>query len=176
MKSLKIAIAVFVAIVVVIWGYGLTLSSTYKVQRSIIIEASAEQVYQKISDFEQWRSWGVWFTRDPNMTIKVIVNAAQGGHKITWQSLSQGNGSMTLTEAVANQSLNYLLEFPDMATSSNGRMTIENIDNKVKVTWSDSGDVGSDIVSRYIILFIDGLIGKDFEQGLLQLREIVEGN
>ncbi|WMS85568.1 SRPBCC family protein [Pleionea litopenaei] len=178
MKFLKVAIIALVVLVVVIWGGGYFLEPTYKVSREIKIAAPAEKVMQEISDFSRWQKWGVWFERDPKMKITITGDAGMVGHSSKWSSETQGNGQMILT-AINNEELTYDLLFPDMGMQSIGRMSLtelrgENGEAETLVVWSDEGDVGTDIVSRYFVLFIDELMGPDFEQGLTNLKVLTE--
>ncbi len=174
MKILKSAVIFFIGLIVSLVVVGFTLTSTYKVERQITINSSAEHVFSFVGDFEKWKSWGVWFERDPNMKVFYSGNAFELNHKSSWESESQGNGSMTLTALMPNQKIQYLLEFPDMGMSSVGTMTFIEENGKTTVTWSDAGDMGNDIVGRYFIFFLDDMLGPDFEAGLQNLKRISE--
>ncbi|WP_144392046.1 SRPBCC family protein [Pleionea sediminis] len=176
MKALKILTITLIALVVGIIVVGLALSSTYNVSRSIVIEASPAEVFSNVANFKQWKHWGVWFQRDPDMILTYSGEPASIGHKSVWKSDTQGNGEMKLTAIEKNKALEYDLYFPDIEMSSKGSMVISSVDNGTKVTWADSGDVGYDIVGRYFILFIEDMLGPDFEQGLKNLKERVEAS
>ena len=44
-----------------------------------------------------------------------------------------------------------------------------------RVTWTNEGDMGANPVNRYFGLFMDRLVGPDFEGGLKNLKALVEG-
>ncbi|MFC3095844.1 polyketide cyclase [Alteromonas sediminis] len=153
---------------------GLLLPSEYKVTRSIVVDAAAADVYEQVVDLKKWQSWGVWFKRDPNMQVTYSGPEKAIGMKSVWQSETQGNGEMEITDLHFNKEVVYDLYFPDMDMRSEGRVTITETDTGVTVEWSDKGDVGSNPINRYFVLFIDSMLGPDFEDGLNNLKTIVE--
>jgi hypothetical protein len=174
MKVLKVLVAILVALVVIIYGIGMTLSSDYRVTRNIDINAKAATIYPFIENFNQWREWGVWFERDPNMKVTYHGNPGEIGHMSRWESATEGNGEMELIEMHKNHMIKYALRFPEMGMSSTGELTLVENNGVTKVTWTDYGDVGSDIIARYFVLFMDDLIGPDFEAGLNNLKKLSE--
>lgn len=174
MKILKYLVVGLIVLVVAIVIVGFTLPSEYSVSREVHIKAEPEAVYNNISDFKQWRHWGVWFERDPEMKVTYKGTPGHAGHSSSWESASQGNGAMTLKEIELNEFIEYDLIFPDIEMSSTGTIELKNTDEGTKVVWTDRGDVGSDLVGRYFVLFIDDLLGPDFEAGLAKLKKLTE--
>lgn len=172
LERLGLGLLILIALVV---GIGFTLPSNFKVVRTIEVNQSVDKVYPLIADLKQWRSWGVWYERDPKMTTDYSGTPFEVGHKVAWKSVTQGDGEMTLIAVEPNRSVTYSLYFPDFEMASTGKMTlISNDNNGTTIEWSDVGDVGSDILDRYFILFIDGMIGPDFEAGLSNLKALAE--
>ncbi|MBT0587246.1 SRPBCC family protein [Alteromonas oceanisediminis] len=171
LKKLVIGIAlIFMAFIVV----GLLLPSSFEVKRTVVIEAEPSTVYENIVDLQEWQSWGVWFKRDPNMVVTYAGPDRAVGMRSAWKSETEGNGEMEITALEHNRNVTYALRFPDMDMASQGELTLEPIDAGTRVTWRDYGDVGSNIVYRYFALFMDSLIGPDFEDGLANLKTVSE--
>jgi hypothetical protein len=61
-----------------------------------------------------------------------------------------------------------------MGTSSEGTMTLAPDGDGVKVTWLDAGDLGMNPLFRWFGLFIEHMIGPDFEKGLANLKRVAE--
>ena len=53
-------------------------------------------------------------------------------------------------------------------------MTLQPAEGGVKVVGVDAGDLGMNPLSRWFGLFLDGIIGPDFEKGLAKMKRIVE--
>lgn len=53
---------------------------------------------------------------------------------------------------------------PDKAAESTG----------TRVTWTMNGDMGANLLYRWMTLFVDRMVGKDFEAGLANLKARAE--
>ncbi len=173
LKKLVITVAI---IIVIFLGVGFFLPSEFKVERSVTIDAPAEDVYSQIVDLRQWKEWGVWFERDPNMSVVYSGPQSSVGMTSSWQSEQEGSGEMKIISLTPNQNVTYSLYFPDFDMGSTGELQITESAGTTKVTWMDYGDVGSNPINHYFALMMDSMIGPDFEKGLANLKERVEQN
>lgn len=174
MKWLRRILIGVVAILLLFAAVGLALPSRFSVERSATIAAPAEKVYPLIAAPEQWKRWSAWNARDPNMQVEYSGPAAGVGARWSWRSDSEGNGAMEFTEAVAGQRVTYRLSFPDFGMESTGQLRIEPQAGGVRVRWSNEGDMGASPVNRWFGLFMDRLVGPDFEAGLANLKRLAE--
>lgn len=150
------------------------LPRQYRVERSIVIKARADQVFPQFADLRAWKNWGAWQERDPGMKLTYSEKSSGLGAWSAWESKSEGNGRMTITGVEAGVRIGYRLEFPDMGTSSTGAMELQPADGGVRLVWIDAGDLGMNPIFRWIGLFLDRMIGRDFERGLAKLKSLVE--
>lgn len=171
----RLFLTVFVLIVAV-GLVGFLLPSDYRVARTVVIDAPPQHVYQNVADLKKWKNWGVWFQRDPQMHIEYSGPMANVGMKSIWESDTQGNGEMIITSLEQNKLVVYDLYFPDMDMRSQGRLTLTAMETGTKVEWSDSGDVGMNPINRYFVLFLDSMLGPDFEAGLTNLKTVSENS
>lgn len=170
---------VFIGIVLLclaLIAVGFFLPSEFKVQRSTVINAPADKVYAHIVDLKQWKNWGVWFARDPQMKITYSGVQSAVGMKSSWISETEGSGEMTITALVPNKNVTYDLYFPDFDMGSTGELQLIESAGKTTVTWMDYGDVGSNPINHYFALMMDSMIGPDFEGGLSNLKNLVEND
>lgn len=174
MKLLKTVVIALLLLVLVVVGVGFMLPSKFSVERSIRIEAPPAAVYAQITDLKQWKEWGVWFERDPDMQITYSGNPNQVGMASAWVSASEGSGQMEIQRLVVNQSMTYSLYFPEFEMTSTGEFRLAEMDDHTLVTWKDYGDVGNNPIDRYFALMMDSMIGADFEAGLQNLKKRVE--
>ena len=174
MKLLKNIGIVLVVIILVFVGVGFFLPSKYEVSRQIEINSDVKHVYQYVADLKQWKNWGVWFQRDPAMKVFYSGSDMGVGSKSAWESETQGNGEMTIVNLVPGELVQYDLYFPDFDMRSVGTIRLQSKDKVTLVSWTDSGDVGNDIIGRYFVLFLDDMLGPDFEAGLSNLKALVE--
>lgn len=175
MKIIKNLMVGLAFLVVALAAIGFLLPSEFKVQRSIVIDAPPHKIYPHIANLKQWRLWGVWFQRDPDMEVKYDGRTAEVGMKSIWKSEQEGSGEMTILALKPSTQMRYSLYFPDFDMGSTGEFELKETAGKTLVTWSDYGDMGNNPVNRYFGLFMDGMIGPEFETGLKNLQGLVEG-
>lgn len=148
--------------------------STYKVERSKDMNASAEVIYNQIAVFENWDAWSPWAEKDSSMVNTREGEAGTVGSKTSWVGDPEisGTGNMTMTELVEFSKVAYDLHFDDMDMTSQGGFTIEAKEDVSKVTWYDGGNIP--FIFRPMMLFFDieAQIGPDFERGLVMLDSI----
>ena len=171
LKKLIYGLLIIIAAAAVV---GFMLPSKYKVQRSIVIDATPNEIYERVVDLKAWPQWGVWFQRDPQMQISYGGPDRAIGMRSNWASETQGDGEMEIIQLVHNRKIEYSLYFPEFDMGSVGRFTFEPTEDGTRVTWSDEGEVGNNPVDRYFVLMLDDMIGSDFETGLENLKTVVE--
>lgn len=173
LKKILLAMA---AVLVVFLGTVATRPDTYRVERSAEIAAPAPAVFEAVSDFKHFRDWSPWEKRDPNMKRTLSSPSAGVGASYAWEGNKDvGKGKMTFTETTppsrVRERLEFLEPFPntadvtfDVAAGSSG----------TKITWSMEGK--NNFVGKIFGLFMDmdKMIGKDFEEGLANLKRLVE--
>ena len=118
----------------------------------------------------------MWNRRDPNMKIDYAGPESGLGAKWSWESKTEGSGEMEFTQAEQNKLLGYRLTFKDFNSTSTGMLKLEPEGAATKVTWSFAGDAGNNPMMRYMGLMMDGMIGKDFDAGLANLKALAEKN
>jgi uncharacterized protein YndB with AHSA1/START domain len=174
MKWLVRTIAGLIALVLLLLAIGLLLPSHFRVERTVDINAPAEKVYSLLADPREWKRWTVWNQRDPAMKIDYGGPASGVGARWAWASTSEGNGVMEFTEALPNQRIGYKLSFPDFGMQSTGVVAIAPRGTSVRVSWTNEGEMGANPINRWFGLFMDRMVGKDFDAGLANLKRLAE--
>lgn len=157
-------------------GFVVTRPDTYKVERSIEINTSAEKVFPLINDFHNWKSWSPWEKLDPAMQTTFSGEMSGKGSIYEWKGNSDvGKGSMEIIESVPSSkvilNLHFIEPFEDRSITE---FTLDNAGGKAKVNWAMKGN--HNFMSKVMCVFVsmDSMIGKDFEAGLKSLKEISE--
>ncbi len=171
---MKKALIIVIGLIVAFIAVGFVLPSDFKVERSIVIDAPAEEIYPRIVDLRRWQDWGVWFKRDPQMEVSFSGPDRAIGMKSEWKSETEGNGEMQIIALEHNQRVSYSLYFPDFEMGSTGEFVLQAQNDNTLVTWTDEGDVGNNPLNRYFALMMDSMIGPDFEAGLDNLKMLTE--
>jgi len=174
MKILQWTLAAIGAIALVIVGVGFFLPAAFLVQRSIVINAPADRVYDYIVEPKEWTRWSVWTKRDPKMDITYSGPPFGQGARWSWKSATEGSGSMEFTRVEPNRRVEYSLVFADFGMRSTGEFRIEPGPAGTRVTWTNAGDVGTNPLKHYLAAAMDHLVGPDFQAGLQNLKALAE--
>jgi len=151
------------------------LPKTYKVERSITMKANPELIYSLTSDFTKWHLWVKWTKElDSTAVFELAGEPATVGASWKWTGKILGNGEMVLAEVIPGQLVKYDLAFDGGKYKSVGKIVIENQGDSTKVSWFDEGNLGYNPINRYFGLFMDRMMGPDFEKGLAKLKTIAE--
>lgn len=153
------------------------MSDTYIVERSAEIAASPAEVYRHVIDLHEMEQWSPWDRMDPNMSRTYSGPDSGVGSRYQWSGNRKvGEGSMEITAAEENSRVDMDLMFLRPFKAENKVwMTLEPTEAGTRVTWSMSGE--KTLMTRIMGIFksMDSMIGPDFENGLANLKEIVEG-
>ncbi|HEX9653360.1 MAG TPA: SRPBCC family protein [bacterium] len=173
MKVLKIIGLVVGGLVALFLIVAAVLPASYRIQRSIEINQPAEVIYELVVNLPNWPRWDPFTQNDPSMKSTFNGEAGTIGSKWEWEG-KDGTGRMTIEEVVANQSIRSKLEFltpQAMVAADNWSLT--STANGTKVAWVVTGDLDYP-VGRVFGLFMEGMLGPTFEQGLANLKKVSE--
>ena len=96
------------------------------------------------------------------------------GATYTWDGKSSGDGSLTITKSDATRGVAYDLAMKHGAFRSKGEIALTFSPEGTRVVWSDEGDLGRNPMHRIFGVFLDRVIGPDFEKGLTNLKTQLE--
>jgi effector-binding domain-containing protein len=173
MKTLKkifIGIVIFLALIVIV---SFMLPSKVRVERSMVMNAPPDVVFNQVNNLKNWEQWDAWTRMDSAMSKKYEGPEAGANCKRTWESKKVGNGSMLIVESKPDDSISIQLDFGNMGKPSS-TFKFEKVENGTKVSWIMNSDLGMNPMHRIFGLFEDKMIGPDFEKGLTNMKEIVE--
>jgi hypothetical protein len=144
--------------------------SDFRITRSTIIPAPAEDVFEEVNDFHKWNAWSPWARMDPSAKNTFEGSASGEGAIFHWAGNNQvGEGRMTILESQPVK-----LEFlkPFQATNA-AEFTFKPSGDQTVVTWSMSGK--NSFVSKAFVLVMncDKMVGGQFEKGLENLKSVV---
>lgn len=166
MKVLLRILVGLVVLVLALLAAGFLLPANFKVERSATIAAPPSIVYAQIAAPKAWNSWAVWNQRDPAMQITYSGPESGTGAKWAWVSKTEGNGEMEFTKTTPDSEVVYSLYFPDFDMRSTGTLTLTPEGAGTKVRWTNEGTLGNNPINRWFGLFMDKMVGPDFEAGL----------
>ncbi len=173
---LKKILIVLILAIAALMAYAATRPDTYQVSRSIEVAAPPERVHALANDFHNFPHWSPWQKLDPDMQTTFEGPASGVGAKYAWQGNKDvGKGRMEIIESVPSSKVGMDLEFIEpFASKARTDIDIEPTATGSKVTWSMRGE--NNFISKLMSVFVsmDAMIGKDFEEGLANLKQLAE--
>lgn len=176
MKVLRVILLIILLLLVVAIILGLTGSKTLEVERSVVVEAPPQMVFPYVSSLERAQEWSPWAEMDTTLSTALEGEDGTVGAKHTWSSEEVGSGSQTITAIEPNQRVETHLVFTGQWESeADSYIALEATDaGNTDVTWGFSGSMG--FIERIMSYFMDieGHLGQSYEDGLNNLKGLVE--
>ena len=171
----KILVAVLV-VLVVLAVFIATRPAHFRVERSAQINDPASAVFPLINDFHNWAQWSPYEKLDPNMKKTYSGPPAGTGAEYAWVGNDKaGEGRMTITDSKPNQLVSFKLEFlKPFAATNQATFTLTPTPLGTDVRWSMEGNNGFVAKAFCLVVDMDSLVGKDFEQGLSNLGRLAQ--
>jgi hypothetical protein len=174
---LKWSLAAIAALVVIFLIVVALQPSDFKVERSATMRAPAPAAFAQVNDFQNWLAWSPWEKVDPALKRQYEGPKAGTGAVYAWQGNKDvGEGRMTITGSRPAERVDIKLEFFKPFAAVNQTVFTFNpaTGDTTTVTWTMTGQ--NNFLSKAICLFVDmdRMVGGMFEQGLTQMKTIVE--
>lgn len=175
MKTLRRIGIFLLAFLVILLIISFFLPSKVHVERIAVINAQPDIVFKQVNNLRNWNNWMPWNKLDPNIKIKYYGPEEGTGSGYSWSSENGqvGKGKLSITDSKPNESVITAMNFTGNGVAT-GSFHLESLEGKTKITWGMDMDMGMNPVAKYIGLFMDQMIGADFEQGLSDLKKVSE--
>ncbi|MCB9202926.1 MAG: SRPBCC family protein [Flavobacteriales bacterium] len=174
-KKVGIFIVSFIALLFIV---ALFAKRDYSVEREITINKSNTEVFNYLKHLKNQENFSTWAKMDPNMKRTYSGTDGTVGFVATWDSEKEnvGTGEQEIIKIVDDKRLETELRFiKPWESTSFAYFTTEKIDSATtKVKWGFNGEM--DYPMNVILWFTDigDEVGKDFEIGLNNLKNILE--
>ncbi|SHJ46205.1 Polyketide cyclase / dehydrase and lipid transport [Reichenbachiella agariperforans] len=177
MKIVKILIQTVVILLLLVALVGWLLPSEMAISRKTNIDAPASQIYEVVNNLKVSQEWSPWYKIDPDSTVYTFEGPESGiGAKMSWTSNNPeiGNGSQKIIESNKPTLVKYEMTFEGFEKPSYASFIIVESGGQSQVEWNYEGDVGVNPFYHYMTLMMDGMLGPYYEQGLQDLKTMVE--
>lgn len=170
MQKLLYGVIAFVALLVII---GYALPRTHHVDTSIEIDAHPATVFALLNDFRRHALWSPLADTDPNVRILHSGTARGIGATMTWSGTIVGSGTQTIVEsepyAIVGMRIN-----PDEPGEAYSQFSLTPGIGTTIVTWGFTVDHGMNFAGRYFASMLGGIVARDHQKGLLNLKALAE--
>ncbi|WOD44254.1 SRPBCC family protein [Hwangdonia lutea] len=168
---------IVVGLLAIILLLALIAPKTYEVNRSVMINKPVSDVFEYIKYIKNQNEWSPWKKKDPNMKQEFVGTDGEVGFISKWEGNKDvGTGEQEIIGVEHNQQLTSELRFfkPWKSVSKAYIKVTEIETNQTNVTWGFTGN--NPIPMNIFMLFFnfEKSVGKDFEEGLESLKQILE--
>lgn len=172
-----IALAVVAIAIVALVVFVATRPSEFRVVRSATMAAHPAAVFVQVNDLHNWESWSPWAKLDP--TMKTTYEGAPSGVGAIYKwngNKTVGEGCTTILESQPSERIRIKLQmFRPFAGINDVAFAFVPEKEQTLVTWTMTGTNNFIVKAVRLVMNMDKLIGGQFEQGLAQLKAVVEG-
>lgn len=180
MKILKYIL--LLVLIFVIGGaiYIATLKNSYDVNRTAIIDAPIQVVFDNVNDYKNWPSWSPWLGKDTlaGITYSDITFGKDASYSWKSDHKEVGEGSMTTIDSKSFESIDQHIKFiAPWESESDVYWTFKSVSEGTEVTWGMKGEMGfGEKAYMAINGGMDKIIGPDYEKGLSNLEDVIKAD
>ena len=171
--ALKILLGLAAALVLVVL-VGYAMPETAHVERSVVIDAPREAVFPLVNELPNWTRWDPWHEMEPTVVREYTDATSGAGAAYTWRGEKTGAGKLTVTEVVPNERIETDLYFEGQGEAECSYRFSALGDGRTEVTWAFDTSADGSPVGRWFNVFMDRMLGPDFERGLGNLKRVAE--
>ncbi|HEV6967192.1 SRPBCC family protein [Roseateles sp.] len=163
--------------ILMLLAYAATRPDEFRVERRLRIGATAEQLWPLVGELRGFNRWNPYERKDPLIKGRYDGAASGIGSRYLWESDKVGTGSLEVTGVQPGRAVQMKLDFvkPFEAHNQAEFALQSTADGATEVRWSMHGT--ANFMSKLMGVFIDmdKMVGRDFEDGLHNLRQLAEG-
>ena len=168
---------ILLGIVLVLFILGLIAPKDYEISRSIVIDKDIKEVFQFLKLIKNQDHWSPWKKKDPNMVHSYQGTDGEVGFVAKWKgNKAVGEGEQEIITIIENEAIDTQLRFfKPWKSESIGHILVNKVDdNQTMVTWGFSGRNKFPMSIFMLFMSMDKMVGKDFEEGLANLKKVLE--
>ena len=177
-KIILILVAVVVLIVAVVAVAAMVAPTECTVEREVTINRPKAAVFDYVKYLKHQDTWGPWAKKDPAMKKEFRGNDGYVGFVSAWKSDNGdlGSGEQEIKKIIEGERIDTELRFKEpFENSAQAHMTTEATGpNTTKVKWGVGMTFPRPLNVMLLAFDMDQTMGKDFEEGLSNLKTILE--
>jgi len=176
--AMKKVLLVIVGIIAIILIIGLIAPKEYAVEREVVVNCPKEQVFEYVKSLQLQNEWSVWGDLDPNAVYTYTGFDGTVGFISAWEGNKDvGKGEQEIVGIAEGERVDIDLRFIEpFESTADVYFTTESLsENETLVKWGMSGKMPFPMNLFLLVMNMDKSIGKDYEQGLENLKQILEG-
>ncbi len=169
-QKLTYGVGAFIVLLIIV---GLALPRTHSIEVSQEIDAHPATVFALVNDFRRFALWAPLAEVDPNARIIFSGNKTGVGAVMSWDGAIAGSGRQSIIESRPFEHVMMLLS-PGEPGEAKSWFDLAPGTGTTIVTWGFEADYGLNIVGRYFASMLGSVVARDYQNGLLNLKELAE--
>lgn len=170
LKKILLVIGVLLAIWLIAAAF---IDGNCQLQKSVSINATPDLVWTETNSLKAIDNWSPWNKLDPNMKKEWTGTTGEIGEKVCWEGNEDaGKGCQELVkiDSVARKidtQVKFLTPYESEADFS---VSIMPVGNTSRATWSFTSNIPFPFSPMKLFFSLEDSMGKDFEEGLQNLK------
>jgi hypothetical protein len=157
--------------IIIILGY--FLPTAWQVEKAVLVQAEAEDIFPFINILKNWQDWSVW-NSDNNMEFE-FEGPASGNNAVQIWKGTQINGKLTITKSEPNHLLEFNLELEHGRFVVKGIIVLEStMPSYTQVAWRSALNMPQNFnpIYRYQAFFLRNYFESSMQESLLGLQSL----
>jgi hypothetical protein len=174
-----IAVYIILSVAILLLILGLLAPKRFEVNRSIIVNKPLAEVFNYLKYVKNQDDWSPWKKKDPNMKQTSEGTDGEVGFISKWEGNKVvGSGEQEIKRIVENESVETELRFfKPWKSQSDAYLRVVGLESQqTNVTWGFSGKNKFPFSIFMLFMNMDKAVGKDFEEGLSNLKQQLENS
>ncbi len=169
MKSLRFR---FFLAAIFLLAFPFFLRRRPRVERRITILAPPTAIFPFLNDLRNWPLWTAWSQRD-EMHFSYGETVSGVGAEQHWQG-GRMDGVMRIVKSEPEERIDYEVSIDGGAHQLVGRIELQPDGACTRLVWKCAWERAKNPYRRYFDLLMRWMIRRDFAQGLMNLKALVE--
>lgn len=179
MKKVLLIIGILVlAVIIIPLIIALFTQKDYLVEKSITINQPKDMVWDYVILLQNQQSYSVWSKIDPNMKTEFRGIDGTVGFVSAWDSENPdaGKGEQEIKAIIEGERIDYEIRFiePFQSVAQAYMITEVISEDETLVIWGFSGSMPYPSNLMLLVMDFKGMIGDDLQNGLDNLKQILE--
>lgn len=153
------------------------VGTKWQFERSILINATVEKVWENTNSLHAINRWNPWLDRDPNLHQEYTGTDGAPGATFAWDSPVKdvGAGKQTITgikeKSEMTSRINFIRPFAGVGEA---RIQLEHERGTTRATWGIASSTPYPMNIIKVFGVIEKNLNRDFTKGLNQLKTLSE--